>query len=681
MKKYILLLISFLNIISCQHDLENPNWDIDVIMPLAHSKMNINDLLTDTNLIVNEDNQGLISLVFNQDFIDLNIDSIIRIDTVADEEIHKLDSVTFEDITISDTATIGETISAIPGGPILFPNGSTNTIPSILGIANQDTINIDASQYFNTMTLYRGYLIVEIINNYPTDISNISLSLVNPSNQNILANFSFPLIISGESALDSVDIGGLTIDENIIGILNNMDLNASNGAVSINYNDAIITKITISDIGLTEATAIFPEQQLTENLKEHSFNFGSAQLQEIGIKEGTVSVNVLSTLPNGKMIYNIPSLKKNGVSFTSGEMIVPQATSNNVTTFIYNFEDYVLDLTGEDGRIGGDTINTIYTEAFTYIDSTGILEYINYTDSFYSYVEFDITPKYAKGFLGNDTIQFGPEEIDLSFFNKMSASNIDLVLANLNLSINNFFGADIGLQINDLSTINSKTGQTNQVGQDQNGNNIINNIYNINRASLSNNQLPIIPFNKNINVNSDELLEILPDIISTEATFYLNPNSNQNTQDFVYPEFPLEASIEIEIPLHFIAEDLTLTDTNEIKLVDQENISIDYINIILNNGFPFDGKIDLIALDEQDEIIDTILNNASVISADINQNNEVIENYISVIKVDDFDFTNASKLISTCSFSTNPVNEYVKIYSNYSMDITISAKFKQKIGN
>ena len=94
----------------------------------------------------------------------------------------------------------------------------------------------------------------------------------------------------------------------------------------------------------------------------------------------------------------------------------------------------------------------------------------------------------------------------------------------------------------------------------------------------------------------------------------------------------------------------------------------------------------MIALDEQDEIIDTILNNASIISADqtVNQNNEVIENYISVIKVDNFDFTNASKLISTCSFSTSPVNEYVKtgkIYSNYSMDVTLSAKFKQKIGN
>ena len=40
----------------------------------------------------------------------------------------------------------------------------------------------------------------------------------------------------------------------------------------------------------------------SENLKEHSFEMGNAQIKEIGIKSGTVKINVLSTLPNGKMI-------------------------------------------------------------------------------------------------------------------------------------------------------------------------------------------------------------------------------------------------------------------------------------------------------------------------------------------------------------------------------------------
>ena len=101
-----------------------------------------------------------------------------------------------------------------------------------------------------------------------------------------------------------------------------MDVNASNGPVLIDYTDAIITTITLANIGITEATAIFPEQQLTETLKEHSFDLKGAQISEIGIKEGTVTVNVLSTLPNGKMVYNIPSLKKNGIPFSSGDLLV-----------------------------------------------------------------------------------------------------------------------------------------------------------------------------------------------------------------------------------------------------------------------------------------------------------------------------------------------------------------------
>ena len=35
-----------------------------------------------------------------------------------------------------------------------------------------ESINIDASEYFETMKLYKGMLIIEIINGYPTDLSN-----------------------------------------------------------------------------------------------------------------------------------------------------------------------------------------------------------------------------------------------------------------------------------------------------------------------------------------------------------------------------------------------------------------------------------------------------------------------------------------------------------------------------
>ena len=679
MKNILLISLTILLFFACKHDLEKPTWGIDVIAPLAHTKMNINNMLSDSNLIVNANEAGLISLVFQQEFIDMNLDTLIKIDAIADEQIHTLDSAIFTDVVISDTATIGETITEL--GPIftlLLPDGSTSDIPAFPNAANEDTIDIDASEYFETMTLYKGILIIKITNDYPTDLSNMSLSLINTTNQNLIATFSFPIIPTGTTVSDSISIAGKTIDENLLAILHNMDINASNGPVLINYSDAVITTITISDIGITEATAIFPEQKLTETLKEHSFNMGNAQIKEIGVQSGTVTIYVLSTLPNGKMIYNIPSLKKNGLSFTSGEMLIPEATNTNLTSFKFDFEGYVLDLTGQDGRLGGDTINTIYTEAYTFIDSTGELETINYTDSFYSYVEFDVTAEYAKGYLGQDTIKFGPETKELTLFNKINADIFDLEKADLKIKFENFIGADAAIQINDFSTSNSNT--TVLAGIDQNGNTIIGHNYTISRASLSSNGLPINQTVTEIIIDADEMLEILPDQINTQAIFYINPNGQAGTDDFLYPDYPIKASLDMEIPLSFIAKNLTFIDTTEMNISNPENLEIDQLFITIKNGLPLDANLKLILLDNQNLVIDTLLAGTTVLAASTDANNLVSQINTVNMQMNYTNFNNVKKLISIATFNSSPINEFISIYSDYEMDITLSAKFKKILG-
>jgi hypothetical protein len=678
MKKIIYLTVLSLVVFSCKHELERPTWDVDMIVPIVHTKMNINQMITDSNLIINEDDEGFVSLVFQQEFIDMDLDTLIKIDAIADVQTHTLDSATFADVVIADTATIGEAINEIPLGTILLPDGSTNSIPAMPNIANGDTINVDASEYFETMTLYRGMLTIELNNGYPTDVSNVSLSLINSSNQNLIATFSFPLIPAGSTVSDSVSIAGQTIDENLLAILHNMDINASNGPVLINYNDAIITTITISDIGIIEATAIFPEQQLTETLKEHAFEMGSAQIKEIGIKSGTVTVNVLSTLPNGKMIYTIPSLTKNGVPFTSGDMLIPEAINTNLTTFDFDFQGYILDLTGQDGRLGGDTINTIYTEAYTFIDSTGTLETINYTDSFYSFIKFDIIPEYAIGYLGQDTIEFGPESENVTVFNKISADVLNLEKADLKVKFENYIGADAAIKINDFSTSNENT--TIVAGTDQNGNSIIGNTYPINRASLSGNGLPINPTTTEIIIDSDEMLEILPNKINTHATFYINPNGQASTDDFLYPEYPISATLSMEIPLSFIAENLTLIDTNEINISNSDDFEVSQLFLTVKNGLPLDANLKLVLLDNQYLVIDTLLGNTTILAALTDENNIVNQVNTTSIQMNYINFNNVKKLISIASFNSMPDGEFIKIYSDYEMKITLSAKFRKTIG-
>ena len=670
MQRLITFFLALLIVGSCKKDIESPSWDIDIIFPISHSKIDINNIVSDSNISIENNQSGIANLIFQQELLNINLDTLVKIDAIADEQTHTLDSASFEDVEIIDTATIGNAINEIPLLSFLLPDGSTNQIPYIPNIANQDTMNIDASEYFETMTLYKGNLSVEIENNYPTDISNINITLINASNQNIIANFNFPLIETNTSAVKEVSIAGQTIDENLYAILNNMDVNESNGAVLIDYSDAIITTIKISDIGITEATAIFPEQQLTESYKEHSFDLGGAQIREIKIKQGTVKINVLSTLPNGKMVYNIPSLTKNGVPFTSGDLIIPEANSTNLTTFSFNFDGYVLDLTGQDGRENGDTINTIYTESFTFIDYTGNLEEINQTDSFYSFIEFDLTTEYAKGYLGQQTFDFTSENIQTNLFNSINSGELDLNNSKISISIDNFIGANCDLMINELTASNENI----EVSA-----NINNSLYNIDRAYLIGNE--IVPSNTQIDISSDEIIEILPTKISTSASFYLNKNGFTSVEDFVYPEFPIKANLNVEIPLEIIANQITFIDTAKIDLPKETNYEIEKVYLSFNNGFPLEAKVDLIILDHNNLIIDTILQKSTINSAFTDENNIVTENSETTLEIEYSDLTNAKKLISIVSFSTKPENEHVNIYSQYRLDINLSAKINSRIGN
>jgi len=199
MRKLFYILICTILLYSCKHELETPTWEIDMIVPIAHYEMNISDMITEVNsnnISSSIDSDSLVSLIFSQEIMDMNFDTLVKIDAITDEQTHTLDSASFADVVISDTATIGETINEIPLGTIIFPNGSTNSIPAIPNVVNEDTVNVDASEYFETMTLYKGMLIIEIINGYPTDISNINMSLINSTNLNVIGTFSFPIIPS-----------------------------------------------------------------------------------------------------------------------------------------------------------------------------------------------------------------------------------------------------------------------------------------------------------------------------------------------------------------------------------------------------------------------------------------------------------------------------------------------------
>ena len=665
MKKILFITLTTLLLFACKHELEKPTWDVDLIVPIAHTNMTINNLLADSGLNITEDNNDFITLVYEESLLNVDYDSLLLLETTSEETTIKIDSVDFDDVVISNQITVEEVLG-------VDPNGISLPITAQPNIIENDTTIIDASEYFETMTLYTGTIVIEIENNFPTDISNIEIELLDINYQNIISSpILFPLIQSGTSVSDSYDISGKTLDKNLIAIIKNMDLEASNGSVPINGSDNVITKISITEIKIMEATAYFPNQLLHEEKVEESFELGSARLTEIGIKTGSVIINAVSTLPDtGTIIYAIPSLTKNGVIFET-VLKVPPNINGEPTQFTFSFDGYVMDLTGEDGRVGGDTVNTIYATLEAYLDSTGELETIHKVDSFYLFNEYFFTPEYAKGYIGQDTLAFGPETIETDVFDFIQSGSIELESAKISIAIDNYIGADASFQINNLSALNDETEVSAQIDN--------NTLHVIERAILSG-QNNITPTHKKINIEANEMLAIFPNKINTSATFYLNPNGQSEIEDFLYPEFPIEVGLSIEIPLSLIATNLTFTDTNELEIENTSEIDIERIYITIENGLPFSANLSLILLDESNKIIDTLTHNTTVFPAQLDANNIVTNSETTTIDMDYTDFESVNKIVSISSFSTAQNNEFINIYFDYELDITISAKLNKTIG-
>ena len=136
----------------------------------------------------------------------------------------------------------------------------------------------------------------------------------------------------------------------------------------------------------------------------------------------------------------------------------------------------------------------------------------------------------------------------------------------------------------------------------------------------------------------------------------------------------------MEIPLSFIAKNLTFMDTNEVNITNRDDLEVDQLFITIKNGLPLDANLKLILIDNQNMVVDTLLGNTSISAAITDANNIVTQKNTTSIQMDYTNFDNVKKLISIASFNSITDGEFISVYSDYEIEITMSAKFRKIIG-
>ena len=95
---------------------------------------------------------------------------------------------------------------------------------------------------------------------------------------------------------------------------------------------------------------------------------------------------------------------------------------------------------------------------------------------------------------------------------------------------------------------------------------------------------------------------------------------------------------------------------------------------------PFDANLELVLIDENNLVVDTLLKNTKITAAQVNENNIVINSTTNTIEMNYSDFQSVKRIVSISSFTTKPMNQFIDIYPDYEIEITLSAKINKIIG-
>jgi hypothetical protein len=160
-----------------------------------------------------------------------------------------------------------------------------------------------------------------------------------------------------------------------------------------------------------------------------------------------------------------------------------------------------------------------------------------------------------------------------------------------------------------------------------------------------------------------------------------NPLGNvSGSNDFIYSDKLMKATLNMEIPLSLVARNLTLVDTLAMNLSSAngaQNVKSGTITLFANNGFPFDASIQIYLLNDQNAIADSIFSvintiDEAPINTALRASTKKLTKLVVPISESKMSLLYSTKRVALkVKFNTSAQPSYIKIYSDYRMDVNL----------
>lgn len=438
-----------------------------------------------------------------------------------------------------------------------------------------------------------------------------------------------------------------------------------------------------------------PGQPLVSNAPSQiDFGLNPMQLVSGILLRGKVIAQMQNDI-QGRVIvtYELSSATIGGNPATITDTL-PAAQSVTQPSFSYveiDLAGYTVDFTG----MNGDRVNTVVTVLSVIVDPSepAAIPVVQADSVIISLTFSDLRPSYIRGYFGSEIAQVGPEETYLDFFSKIQSGTLGLDSITMTFTLENYAGVDARFTVNNLWSRSSRLAQTINLSHS-----LIGQPVNINRAFYSFSYPPSIPqiyswqFN-NANSNIVPMMELMPDYLGYDFTLWTNPLGNvSGNNDFLYPEFGINAFVDVDMPVNFFADQIVLVDTIETDfgLTDAAAVQNATLFLLANNGFPLDAGIQISLLDASNTVVSTIVPPpATIYSAPLSISggyyfaNGATSTMLNIPLNESQTqlFLNSSRVLLTATFNTNTNPNYVKIFTTNHLDFNLSADFEYRVNN
>lgn len=662
---------------SCRRENQKLQWQVETLVPILSSRLEISDLIADSTLSLGND--SLYSIVFRNKIGSFKLDEIASVLEESFENTVKLNSIDLGKRIIVNNISLGRLAasSGLTGQLIIASNGNNVAIPALNGIG-PEVFDIDATDYFQNITLNDGWLVLRMENGFPIELTDLQYEIRNKTSGSLLLQNTLSSLASSAVHYDSVRLNnGTIIEGELQASLLNMDSPGSNGVqVLIDTSDAISIQITIDKLDPESATAIFPTQNLVNDTTAAILDAPGAKLNRIYVNSGLIFIDATSTIDDNIFFqYSLPGATNANGILTFIEILDPAPLGGISTTYSeFPISSCDLDLTGPPDSI--NAFNMLYTILQGRIDSSGKLINLNLQDSVFLQTGIkELTAERGYGYIGTDTIET-LETSEVDFFQNLSSGDFDFEEVNLSLEIENNIGAPIDFVVNSVNARNDNSAiQLNWTSLGQ--------FLALDRANeIIEGDKPACGLNSFLlnsnNSNIDQLFELKPKFFDLNVSAYLNRNVPEtDLSQFLNINYGIEAYLNLDIPLHLSMSQISFQDTSEFEYADLDPDNLlqsGSLNIIAKNFFPIDFTLELILLDADLNALDTLSSADEISSASI-QNDRAFKEIRSDLS---FPFTKeqvpnlqeAKYFVFKTELNTSS-NQKVKFYSENYLDLQL----------